>query len=364
MLESEEVSVRGLHRDICEAERRIREAIVRTRLVESPQFSAEYDCSLHLKMEQEQRTGSFKLRGAHNKLALIAGREEEETKPASIVTASTGNHGLACLDAMKQHGVAGKIVVPENIAEVKREKLLSLGADLVYHGTDCELTELEGRRLARETGNAMEFISPYNDLEVIAGQGTLGVEILEQLPSLEYLFISVGGGGLISGVAAYVKTVKPEVVVVGCQPAASPVMSESVKAGQIVDLLSSDTLSDGTAGGVERGAVTFNLCRDLVDLWQVVGEDDIQVGIFIFLLRNRKHLTFPHSVGGQVPTQPSRGGGGGLGRAGPGRRQEDEGHHQGQDGLRPSLRGKHRPRQAPESRLLVLGIKINQYLQS
>ena len=283
MLESEEVSVSGLHRDICEAERRIREAIVRTRLVESPQFSALYGCSLHLKMEQEQRTGSFKLRGAHNKLALIAGREE--TKPASIVTASTGNHGLACLDAMKQHGVAGKIVVPENIAEVKREKLLSLGADLVYHGTDCELTELEGRRLAREareTGNAMEFISPYNDLEVIAGQGTLGVEILEQLPSLEYLFISVGGGGLISGVAAYVKTVKPEVVVVGCQPAASPVMSESVKAGQIVELLSSDTLSDGTAGGVEAGAVTFSLCRDLVDVWQVLGEDDIQVSFLYF----------------------------------------------------------------------------------
>ena len=284
------MSVSDLYRAICEAERRIAGQVVKTRLLECPEFSALYDCRLHLKMEQEQRTGSFKLRGAHNKLALIAERERQGgSQPASIVTASTGNHGLACLDAMKRHGVAGQIVVPENIAPGKREKLLSLGADLLYHGTDCELTELEGRRLAREareTGNAMEFISPYNDLEVIAGQGTLGVEILEQLPSLEYLFISVGGGGLISGVAAYVKTVKPEVVVVGCQPAASPVMSESVKAGQIVELLSSDTLSDGTAGGVEAGAVTFSLCRDLVDVWQVLGEDDIQVSFFIFQLRN------------------------------------------------------------------------------
>merc|ERR1719242_547726 len=150
--------------------------------------------------------------------------------------------------------------------EVKREKLLSLGADLVYHGTDCELTELEGRRLARESGDLMEFISPYNDLEVIAGQGTLGVEILEQLPNLDYLFISVGGGGLISGVAAYVKTVRPEVVIVGCQPAASPVMSESVGAGKIVEWPSTDTLSDATAGGVETGAVTFPLCVTLVDV--------------------------------------------------------------------------------------------------
>ena len=278
MRESEEVSVSELYRAICEAERRIAGQVMRTRLVESPEFSALHDCSLHLKMEQEQRTGSFKLRGAHNKLALIAGRKE--TTPGSIVTASTGNHGLACLDAMQRHGVSGQIVVPENIAQVKREKLLGLGADLVYHGTDCELTEQEGRRLANQSGGSLQFISPYNDLEVIAGQGTLGLEILQQLPSLEFLFISVGGGGLISGVAAAVKTLRPEVVVVGCQPAASPVMSESVAAGEIVELTSSETLSDATAGGVERGAVTFGLCRDLVDVWQVVGEDDIQVGSF------------------------------------------------------------------------------------
>ena len=293
-METQEVSVSDLFRAICEAERRIAGQVVRTRLLECPEFSALYDCSLHLKMEQEQRTGSFKLRGAHNKLALIAERERQGgSQPASIVTASTGNHGLACLDAMRRHGVAGQIVVPENIATVKREKLLSLGADLLYHGTDCELTELEGRRLADQSGGARQFVSPYNDLEVIAGQGTLGLEILEQLPGLEYLFISVGGGGLISGVAAYVKTVRPEVVVVGCQPAASPVMRESLRAGRIVELTSYDTLSDGTAGGVERGAVTFGLCRDLVDLWQVVGEDDIQVGIFYFSAEKHHRLSSP-----------------------------------------------------------------------
>ena len=197
------------------------------------------------------------------------------------MTASTGNHGLACLDAMKHHGVSGKIVVPENIAQIKRDKLVSLGADLVYHGTDCELTELEGRRLASIT-DQMEFISPYNDLEVMAGQGTLGVEILEQVADLHYLFVSVGGGGLIAGLAAYIKTVRPEVVIVGCQPSASPVMYESVRAGQIVEYPSTETLSDATAGGVERGALTFPLCNKLVDVWQVVEEDDIKVNILSF----------------------------------------------------------------------------------
>ena len=262
-----------IHRKVCEAYERIAPNIHKTRLLPSAKFSEQFSCSLYLKMEHEQRTGSFKLRGAHNKLSQMKHR-----KGTRVVTASSGNHGLACLDAMDKYGIAGKICVPENIAQAKRDKLIKKGADLIFHGTDCNEPEVLGRKMAAENDD-MEYISPYNDEDIIAGQGTLGIEILADLPSLEYLFVSVGGGGLMAGVAAYVKTVKPDVVIVGCQPENSPVMLESIKSGDIIEYESSDTLSEGTAGGIEHGTVTFPICRDLVDKWQVMTEDDIKWGI-------------------------------------------------------------------------------------
>ena len=151
----------------------------------------------------------------------------------------------------------------------------------MYHGTDCEQSEVAGRNMATPPGHPhpVEFVSPYNDLEVVAGQGTLGLEILDQCPDLDYVFVAVGGGGLVSGVAAAIKAARsrPGVRIVGCQPAASPVMSLSVEAGKIVEFPSLATLSEATAGGVEAGAVTFPLCDDLVDSWCVLSEEDIKV---------------------------------------------------------------------------------------
>ena len=125
----------------------------------------------------------------------------------------------------------------------------------------------------------VEFVSPYNDLEVVAGQGTLGLEILDQCPELDLVFVAVGGGGLVAGVAAALKAARPDVRIVGCQPQASPVMSLSVEAGHIVEYPSLATLSEATAGGVEAGAVTFPLCDDLVDTWCVLSEEEIKVRI-------------------------------------------------------------------------------------
>ena len=265
--------VAKIHSKVCEAYERISPNIHKTRLLPSAEFSKKFSCSLYLKMEHEQRTGSFKLRGAHNKLSQM-----KQGKNFSVVTASSGNHGLACLDAMSKYGITGKIVVPENIAQAKRDKLTKKGADLIFHGTDCNEPEALGRKMAAEN-ETVEYVSPYNDEDIIAGQGTLGLEILTDLPTLQYLFVSVGGGGLMAGVAAYVKTVKPDVIIVGCQPEASPVMLESIKAGDIVEYESTQTLSEGTAGGIEPGTVTFPICRDLVDHWQVLTEDDIKWGI-------------------------------------------------------------------------------------
>ena len=257
---------------VCQAYERISPFVEKTRTVKSEHFSKRFDCSLFLKMENEQRTGSFKLRGAHNKLA------QKQNRDVTVVTSSTGNHGLACLDAMQKFGIKGKIVVPTTISTVKREKLEAKGANLLLHGTDCEESESYGRQLS-QSNNDIEYISPYNDVDIIAGQGTIAVEILKDIPSLDYIFVSVGGGGLMSGVASYIKKVRPQVKIVGCQPKASPVMLESIKAGEIVEWESQATLSEGTAGGIEPKSITFPICKDLVDYWEVVTEEDIKWGM-------------------------------------------------------------------------------------
>jgi threonine dehydratase len=147
------------------------------------------------------------------------------------------------------------------------------GIEVRQHGDDSLLSELEARRYADEHGLA--YLSPYNDLDVVAGQGTIGVEIVEQLPGVEVVFVSVGGGGLIGGIASVLKAYNPAIHVVGCLPENSPVMAVSVERGAIVDMPSLPTLSDGTAGGIEEGAVTFALCQALVDEYVLVSEAEI-----------------------------------------------------------------------------------------
>ena len=183
----------------------------------------------------------------------------------------------------------------------------------MYHGTDCEQSETAGRNMATPPGHPhpLEFVSPYNDLEVVAGQGTLGLEILDQCPDLDIVVVAVGGGGLVAGVAAAIKASRPGVRIVGCQPSASPVMSLSVEAGQIMEYPSLATLSEATAGGVEAGAVTFPLCNDLVDTWCVLSEEEIKVmTLRLLYLVYDDHLT---SVGhgDLVAGGEGEGGGGG-----------------------------------------------------
>lgn len=251
------------------AANRIAPYIRETPLDYSPYFSELSGANVYLKLENLQYTGSFKLRGAFNKLLSLS----DEDREAGGVAASSGNHGAAIAHAMSKLGVTGPIFVPEQTSPTKVDAIKRAGGDVHFFGTDGLDTEMHAREYAEESG--MIYLSPYNDPDVIAGQGTCGVEIAQQLSEIDAVFIAVGGGGLISGVGSFLKSVHPSLVVVACQPAASAVMTESVKVGKIVDLPSDSTLSDGTAGGIEAGAITFDICRDIADEYVVVSEEQI-----------------------------------------------------------------------------------------
>lgn len=251
------------------AANRIAPHIRETPLDHSPFFSELTGANVFLKLENLQFTGSFKLRGAFNKLLSLT----PEQRAAGCVAASSGNHGAAVAFAMSKLGTKGVIFVPEGTSTTKVEAIKRAGGELRFFGTDGLDTEMHAREYAAENG--MCYLSPYNDEDIVAGQGTCGVEIAKQLPQADAIFVAVGGGGLISGVGSFLKSVNPTMAVVACQPAASAVMTESVKAGEILELPSQPTLSDGTAGGIEADAITFDLCRAVTDDYVVVSEDQI-----------------------------------------------------------------------------------------
>ncbi|XP_013390769.1 uncharacterized protein LOC106159121 isoform X2 [Lingula anatina] len=275
-----DLSLPTLHSNILAAQQRIKRYVRRTPLEYSPVLSHQGQCRVYLKMENEQVTGSMKARGAFNKLSKLL-EEDPAVKEQGPITSSSGNHALACTHAMQTLGVQGTIFIPENVSSSKNEKLKLTGVSLLYHGMDCVETEKKGRQTALDKGAT--YISPYNDLDVIAGQGTIGAEIFEDLPDVDAVLISVGGGGLVSGIAAFMKHVKPEVRIIGCQPSLSKVMFECVKAGRILFEDSGDTLSDGTAGGIEEGSVTFEFCKKYIDEWILVPEEQIERAIYFMM---------------------------------------------------------------------------------
>jgi threonine dehydratase len=264
-------------REIAEAELRIRPHIRRTYLVPSPYFSRLSGANVFFKCENLQHTGSFKVRGALNKLLSLSKQGRER----GVVTASTGNHGAGVAFAARRTGTQCIVFVPENAAASKVESIELLGGTVRYTGRDCVEAEAAGRSHAER--NALTYVSPYNDPQVIGGQGTVGAEICEQLERVDAVFVALGGGGLIGGIAAHLKHARPGVEVVGCSPENSQVMIESVRAGRILDLPSLPTLSDGTAGGIEPGSITFALCRNLVDKYVAVTEDAIRTNLREFL---------------------------------------------------------------------------------
>jgi len=281
--------ITGLPERIEEAACRIYSINRRTPLDFSPYFSRESGAKVHFKLESLQYTGSFKLRGVTNK--LLAMSEAERAK--GCVTASTGNHGAATAFAMKRLGVRGEILVPEGANASKLESIRLLGCEPRFQGRESGETEQMARRYAAEKG--LTYISPYNDIDVLAGQGTVGHEILEDLPEVHAVFITVGGGGLIGGIGAWIKSQAPETKIIGCLPENSPVMVKSIEAGRVVDCECKPTLSDGSAGNMDHDSITFDLCRDVVDEWLLLSEAEIANAMHLYV--QKEHMTLEGSAG-------------------------------------------------------------------
>ena len=262
---------------VLEAEKRIRKHIRETPLEHSPYLSQLGNCEVYLKLENIQLSGSFKLRGAANKYLSLTDAEKER----GITTASSGNHGMAVAYLLKKFGGKGTIYLPKNIPQTKVEALRLYGATMEFFGDDCVKAEIEAKRVAEKTGQT--WISPYNDPLIVAGQGTISVELERHLNKIDSVLVPVGGGGLISGIAGYLKSINGEIEIFGCQPENSCVMYESVKAGEILDLESKPTLADATAGGIEHGSITLDICKENVDDFFLVNEDEIKNAIKLIL---------------------------------------------------------------------------------
>jgi threonine dehydratase len=263
-------------RDAVEAAfERIRPYVRETPVEESTELAEGQ--SVYLKLEHLQRTASFKFRGASNKIALLTPRQAA----AGVIAASNGNHGMGVAAAASARGIAAEVFVSSQVSPAKARRIEALGARIRCVGDDPLAAETAARRAAEASGRT--FISPYNDLDVVAGQGTIAVELARQVPALDAVFVAVGGGGLIGGIGGYLKAVSPATEIVGCWPENSPVMLECMRAGRIIDVAERPTLSESTAGGLEPGSVTLELCRRVVDRGVVVSEDAILAAMRLVL---------------------------------------------------------------------------------
>ncbi len=268
---------------------RIEKHIRETPLDYSFSLSKIMGCNVFLKCENLQYTGSFKVRGALNKLLSLTPVERSH----GVVTASTGNHGAATAFGLYKFKISGTVFIPENASTTKIENIKNYEVPLKYHGEDCMVTELFAKKYAKQ--NNMIYISPYNDIQIIGGQGTIAIELLEQLDNIDAVFIPIGGGGLISGLSGYLKEISPKTKIIGCLPENSPVMYKSIQAGRILDLETTTTLSDATAGGIEPASITFEICQKYVDDYILASELEIKEAL-LSVLKNQ-HLLIEGAAG-------------------------------------------------------------------
>jgi threonine dehydratase len=260
--------------DVFAARRRIAPYLRRTPLVESGWLSDRTGSRAYLKLESLQQSYSFKSRGAFN--AVIA-RLERGSAPARIVTASAGNHGRALAAACEQFRLPLVVFTPIDAPNTKLSAITRHGAELRSEGRDYDDAEKRALAFARDTG--AEFISPYNDADVIAGAGTVALELFEDAGSLDAVVVPIGGGGLVSGVAIASKAIAPSCTVIGVEAEASCAFLTSVQAGRLVEIVPGPTIADGLGGNPDPQTITFGFIQKLVDHIVTVSEDDLSGAI-------------------------------------------------------------------------------------
>ncbi|HTH24446.1 MAG TPA: pyridoxal-phosphate dependent enzyme [Vicinamibacterales bacterium] len=257
--------------DVYEARRRLGERLPKTPLLPSAWLSSIADGTVFLKIESVNLTNSFKIRGAMN--AALRMSEGIDTQLPTIVTASAGNHGRALALAAEELGLNCVVFTPSTAPEAKKNAIRRHGAILHSDCEDYDAAEKQAREFADAEGGA--YISPYNNSDVIAGAGTIGLEIVEAMPTLDVVVIPLGGGGLASGMGLAIKAAAPNATIVGVEVEASSPFTLSLEAGRITGITPRPSLADGLVGNLEPGSMTFPLVKQVVDYVVTVSEEEL-----------------------------------------------------------------------------------------
>ncbi|RVB69370.1 hydroxyectoine utilization dehydratase EutB [Mesorhizobium sp. M7A.F.Ca.CA.002.04.1.1] len=274
------------------AHERIAGKVERTPTVLSQSLSEGLGVPVHLKLEQRQTTGSFKLRGASNAVASLSTAE----KARGVVAASTGNHGRALAHAAKLEGMRAVICMSRLVPENKLDEIRRLGAEVRIIGNSQDDAQQEVDRLVAQEGLVM--LPPFDHPDIVAGQGTLGLEMIEQVPDAALVLVQLSGGGLASGVAAAIKGVSPGTKIIGVSMARGAAMKASLDAGRPVLVEELPTLADSLGGGIGLdNRLTFAMCRDLLDGIVLLSEDEIAAGIRHAYAREREIVEGAGAVG-------------------------------------------------------------------
>lgn len=263
-----------------EAAEIVKKVTLPTNLIYSDFFSNQCGNKVYIKPENLQATGAYKVRGAFYKISQLT--EEERAK--GLITASAGNHAQGVANAAKLYGVKATIVMPVGTPLIKVNRTKSYGADVVLHGNVYDDACAKAMELAKEHGYT--FVHPFDDLEVATGQGSVAMEIIKELPTVDYILVPIGGGGLATGVSTLAKLINPNIRVIGVEPANAACMKASLEKGEIVTLGSANTIADGTAVKTP-GSIIFPYIKENIDEIITV-EDDELIGVFLDMVENHK----------------------------------------------------------------------------
>ena len=263
-----------------EAYEDVKKVTLETKLIYSDYWSGVTGNKVYLKPENLQRTGAYKVRGAYYKITTLS--DEERAK--GLITASAGNHAQGVAYAAKCYGVKATIVMPTSTPLIKVNRTKALGAEVVLHGNVYDEAYEKAVELSKEYGYTM--VHPFNDLDVATGQGTIAMEIIKELPTVDYILVPIGGGGLATGVSTLAKLLNPKIKVIGVEPAGAACMKESIKEGHVVTLPTVNTIADGTAVKTP-GELIFPYLAENIDDIITVPDEDLVVS-FLDMVENHK----------------------------------------------------------------------------